>query len=80
MNVVNHGKGQDEKLQSAARIIWHLNAANNSGLVIEYVNTKDNEADPISRGCVKTMNTYLALGYTHVEVTDAVCHLNEIEY
>lgn len=80
VNVVNHGRGRDEKLQAAARIIWHLNAVNSSGLLIEYVNTKDNEADPISRGCVETMNRYVAKGYSRLKVTEAVCNLSEVEY
>ena len=74
---VNHGRPKEQHLQATSRLIWHHLAVSQVQLTLEYVPTKDNPADPLSRLDRGEVDRLLGLGWTQLAVPAELFSLSE---
>ena len=74
---VNHGRPREQHLQAASRLIWHYLAVSQVQLTLEYVPTKDNPADPLSRLDEVEVDRLLGLDWTQLAVPAELFSLSE---
>ena len=74
---VNQGKPREKHLQATARLIWHHLAVAQVQLTIQYVPTKQNVADPLSRLEQGEVDRLLADGWVQVFVPEPLFSLSE---
>ena len=77
VEAVNHGRPREKHLQATARLIWHHLAVSQVQLLLEYVPTKLNKADPLSRLNQSEVDKLVAAGWSQVPVSNALFSLTE---
>ena len=74
---VNYGRPKEKHLQVTSRLIWHYLAVSQVQLTLEYVPTKDNPADSLSRLDRGEVDRLLGLGWTQLAVPAELFSLSE---
>ena len=74
---VNNGRPREPHLQALSRLIWHHLAVSEVQLSLEYVPTKANLSDPLSRLDKAEVDRLLGLGWTQLDLAPELFSLSE---